>query len=202
MQSLNLNFNRIEFIETNAFINKLNGSRFTNLKYLGLANNLIKELDLLWPLTLPSTSLIVDLKHNQIRTLTNQNKFTYSNEAFNFAMIGDHRYLDATDNALDYLDDDNLLQYGLENATDLKAFLHKISNYDFSQTNGVSTLSCRCPPGGQLVLAWFDTFATTIAQSYPIYKLECQFKNNAFYRIFHYPCVVNKILFLFFKRRI
>ena len=104
IQSLNFSMNRIPFIETKLFIRNDGTSRFTNLRYLNLANNNVKEFDLLWPLLLPSPSILIDLKQNPFEVLTNQMRLSFTDLLFNNPMIG-HRYLDATDNKLKYFSD-------------------------------------------------------------------------------------------------
>lgn len=85
--SLNLTHNLIPAIESRAFLRLDGSSRFPELTYLGLAHNRIKDLDLLWPLTLPSPILNVDLKVNPISRLINQFGFGYTNDAFRFIFI-------------------------------------------------------------------------------------------------------------------
>jgi hypothetical protein len=85
--SLNLTNNLIPSIESRAFLRLDGSSRFPELTYLGLALNRIKDFDVLWPLTLPSPILTVDLKMNPISNLVNQFGFTYTNNIFRLDFI-------------------------------------------------------------------------------------------------------------------
>lgn len=82
--SINLTGNLIPAIESRAFLRLDGSSRFPELTYLGLAHNRIRDFDLLWPLTLPSPILNIDLKINPITRLVNQFGYGYSNEVFRF----------------------------------------------------------------------------------------------------------------------
>jgi hypothetical protein len=191
IQSLNLSSNRIKFIETLTFLKKEGSTRFPNLKYLNIENNLIKEFDLLWPLTLPSSSLIITLKQNPIDTLFNQNNKSFDDPIFNNPMIG-NRFVDLVDNKLQFLDDSNLLQYGLKSPNDLKEFLRNISNYDMRQSNFVPTFQCYCSNGSieHQVVTWFRSFSQGFKSESPIYKLYCSnIANRSF--ILDYKCQVN-----------
>jgi len=140
LQSLNFSSNRIHTIKTNAFLDEKGKSRFTNLRYVNFANNLIKEFDLLWPLLLPSQSILIDVKQNPIISITNQLGLNYDDPLLSNNLVG-YRYLDVTDNQIDRLDDSNLLQYGLHNHTDFQNFLQKIANYDLRTIRTTTTTS-------------------------------------------------------------
>jgi hypothetical protein len=188
LKSLNLSNNRIESVESRAFIKRDGTSRFPVLSYLGLAKNLIIHFDLLWPLTLPASNLLVDIKFNQIETLVNELNMTFGDPMFNNPMKNG-RYVDATTNKMQYMDDTNLLQYGLSTPNDFYTFLDLISNYDFRQSNLVPTFICYCPPKGLWTVYWYQGFASHVYNtSLPIYNLFCSNYDNKY--IFDFPCEV------------
>jgi Leucine-rich repeat (LRR) protein len=172
IQSLNLSFNQIPSVETALFIRANNTARFPHLTYLGLAKNSLKEFDLLWPLALPSPRLKVDLKLNRIEKLINQLNKSFKDKLFQYDMTGD-RHLDATTNSLQTFSDDNLLIYGIQSAKDFRAFLNKISNYDFRQSNLARVFICYCPPSGLFTVTWYKAFSHMIDLNRPIYQLYC-----------------------------
>ncbi len=194
LQSLNLSINRLTSIETKTFLNRKGDRRFLNLRYINLANNLIREFDLLWPLLLPSPSMLIDLKRNPIATLTNQLRLSYDDLLLDNPITG-YRYLDATDNNLTHIDDSNLIQYGLKNATDFERFLLKIANYDLRSVYSSSRLFCYCDHMGQVTIDWYRNFSTAIGDTrrYPIFQLACSnFKEKMF--IFDFPCIVRRFI--------
>ena len=192
LQLLNLTKNMIEFIESRVFIKSNGLTRFPNLQFLGLAYNKLKHLDLLWPLTIPNLNLHIDLKYNNISLLVNELNLKFNDPMLRYPMIN-NRKLDATTNSLQGFDDQNLLQYGIENPDDLKEFLYKISNYDFRQSNLVPTFICFCPPGGQLTLLWFNSISNLVNRSSVIFKLYCI--NSPSIYVLDFPCgVSHKIL--------
>jgi hypothetical protein len=170
--SINLTNNRIPSIQSAVFIKNDGTSRFPKLTYLGLASNLIQQLDLLWPLSLPSANLFVDLKTNPIETLVNQLRVSFNQAAFQNGMTGNRR-LDASNNRLQYLNDGNLLQYGLQTVDDFYTFITRLQNYDFRQTNLVRTFLCYCPSTGSQTVSWFMSIKPFLNLTYPIYKLYC-----------------------------
>lgn len=186
--SLNLTKNLIPAIESRAFLRLDGTSRFPDLTYLGLAHNRIKDFDLLWPLTLPSPILTVDVKFNPIARLVNQFGFGYSNSIFRYNMTG-HRRVDLTTNSLQYLDDSNMLQFGLFSANDMRDFLHKIANYDLRQSNRVRTFICYCPTYGLLTVHWYRQFSDQVDKSAPIFQLYCKEYPYLVY-VFDFPCNV------------
>lgn len=190
LESLNFTNNLIPSIQTAAFIRSDGTSRFPNLNFLGLAKNKLIQLDLLWPLSLQSQNLFIDLKLNPISVLTNELKLTYNNILFRYPMTANRR-LDATTNSLQYLDDSNMIQYGLYNENDLREFLYKMSNYDLRQSNFVRTFLCHCPTSsGQLVVYWFKIFSTLVDKTRPIYQLYCSGYEGLVY-IFDHSCGVS-----------
>ncbi|RNA05212.1 putative protein toll [Brachionus plicatilis] len=189
LRSLNLTKNMIGYIQSRAFVKPDGSTRFPNLEYLGLAYNRLKDLDLLWPLTLPNLNLFIDIKFNNISSLTNEFNLTYNNEIFKYPMIN-NRKLDATTNSLQGFDDQNLLQYGLFDQQNLDEFLSKISNYDFRQANLVPTFICFCPSSGQLTLFWFRSISSSVDRSKPIFKLFCS--NSPSVYVLDFPCGVSK----------
>ena len=193
LESLNLTNNRIPYIQTAAFLS--NGtSRFPKLSYLGLANNKIIAFDLLWPLTLPSPALRVDLRLNPIEKLVSELGVSFKQPAFRFSMTG-QRYLDATNNKLQYLYDDNLIQYGLLTADDFKLFLSRLSNYDLRQSNNVPTFLCYCTTTtGSATVSWYQSFSNSINTNAPIYQLYCSnLLNQGSVYVFNFPCSVSYI---------
>lgn len=189
LQSLNLEQNKIELIQTTTFIKKDGTSRFPNLFYLNLAKNRIKKFDLLWPLSLPSPQLFIDLKLNPIEELVNQMSLSFKSPSFIHDMVG-NRFLDATTNKLQYLDDSNLMQYGLQDARDFRQFMNKLSNYDFRQSNYMRTFICFCPTGGQYTVEWFKNVSSSLDLNCPIFQLFCSNFQLPVY-ILNYPCEVS-----------
>ncbi|CAF0833054.1 unnamed protein product [Brachionus calyciflorus] len=186
LTSLNLTNNFIPYLESRVFIKSDGSSRFPNLEYLGLAYNGLKDFDLLWPLTLPQSNLLIDMKYNNISNLVNQMNLTFNNVIFKYPMIG-NRYLDLTTNSLQGFDDYNLLQYGLHNEWHLKEFLFKISNYDLRQANLVRTFICFCPSFGQLTLFWFKLISSDFDRTSPIFQIYCSNTGVMTY-VLDYPC--------------
>lgn len=193
IQSLNFSMNKIPFIETKLFIRNDGTSRFTNLRYLNLANNRLKEFDLLWPLLLPSPSILIDLKQNPFEVLTNQMRLSFKDLLFNNPMVG-HRYLDATDNHLTFFSDQSIKQYGVNSSIQFHEFLAKIGNYDLGSIRSKNKLICDCEDSEQEIVKWFRDFSKSVTNTrYPIFKLECS-NFNTKYNIFDYPCIVSKIV--------
>ena len=190
--SLNLTNNRIKVVRTGAFIRSDGTSRFPNLAYLGLAHNMIVDLDLLWPLTLPAVTLFVDLKLNPIENLVNELGLSFKDLVFENAMTRG-RYVDITNNKLQFMDDTNILQYGVTNADELYAFLQRIANYDLRQSNFMPTFICYCPlNAGLRTVLWYRnvTARYVLDTAPPIYQLYCSnYKEPMF--IFDFPCGVS-----------
>lgn len=170
--SINLTNNRIPSIQSSMFFKSDGKTRFPKLAYLGLAFNLIQQLDLLWPLSLPNANLFIDLKTNPIETLVNQLQVSFNQPAFQYGMTGNRR-LDATNNKLQYLNDGNLIQYGLQSADDFYSFFSRLLNYDFRQTNSVRTFLCYCPQSGSQSISWFLSVQNYLNLTYPIFQLYC-----------------------------
>lgn len=161
-------------------------SRFINLEYLGLVNNQLKSLDLLWPMSLPSSILKIDLSYNQIDKLTNELKKSFSESVF-IPMTG-NRHVYLINNSLVSLDDSNLLQYQINSANGFSQFLNKLSNYDFRKNN--SDYSCLCPAAtGLYTVLWYKNISSSISdKTAPIFKLNCSNVANTY--IFDFPCTV------------
>ena len=162
LQSIDLSFNQISSIHTGVFIKSDGTNRFKNLQYLSFRNNMIKQFDLLWPLTIPYSSLIVDMSNNFINTLVNQLNMSYGSSVFNYPVTGSRNVI-VENNQLQTFSDSNLLQYGLQSAYDLSLFLNKISNYDFRITNSSnsSDIFCACPYTGLLTVTWYKQLLAT-----------------------------------------
>lgn len=181
--TLNLNSNQIPSVDSNAFIKSDGTTRFPNLVSLNLANNLIKQFDLLWPMALPQPALRVNLRNNKIDTLTNPTSRSYSDALFVAMTSG--RSVDVTNNPLTTLSDSNLLQYKVNSADGFKQFLNKLSNYDFRQTSNAFT--CSCPSGGLYTVFWYQSISASISpKTAPIYALVCS--NIANNYLFDFPC--------------
>lgn len=189
LQWFSLNDNHIQVVES-AFFFKRNGqTRFPQLTFFSLANNKLLTLDLMWPLSLTSLNLYVDLANNPIVGLTNELNLIYDEPSF-VPMTG-NRYVNVENNSLTRLDDTNLLQYGINSASGFREFLYQISNFDFSQP--VNKLVCYCSNSNSLV-NWYSQFGDELVGSIaPIYNLECSNrlddKRQASY-IFNYSCQV------------
>lgn len=196
LRYLNLTKNMIEYIESKVFIKSDGLTRFPNLKFIGLAYNRLKHLDLIWPLTIPDLNLHIDLRNNNISLLINELLLKFDDPMLKYPMINERR-LDATTNSLQGFDDQNLLQYGINNENDLMKFLYKISNYDFRQSNFVPTFICFCPADGQLTLSWFRSISNLVDRSSPIFKLYCI--NSPSTYVLDFPCDVSRKMFNSFK---
>ena len=96
IEYLNLKNNQIPSIDTKVFFRSDGTSRFSNLYYLDLSNNLIKSLDLLWPMSLKHPSVKVILSNNKIASLKNQLKVSFNNSVF-LDVAGD-RVVDVSNN--------------------------------------------------------------------------------------------------------
>jgi hypothetical protein len=192
IEYLNLKNNQIPSIDTKVFFRSDGTSRFSNLYYLDLSNNLIKSLDLLWPMSLKHPSVKVILSNNKIASLKNQLKVSFNNSVF-LDVTGD-RVVDVSNNELKHFDDSNLLQYHLHTAQDFEKFLNKLSNYDFTNNH----FHCVCPnnkttggSSGLYTVYWFKSIASRIFDfSPPIYQLYCEqnFQDN---NVFDFDCHFN-----------
>ena len=196
LTSLNLTNNQIPYLETAVFLKTDGTSRFPRLNYLGLASNYIRQLDLLWPLSLPSPTLFVDMKLNPIDTLVNQLTVSFNQPAFRFGMTS-QRYFDATNNRLQYLNDNFLLQYGLLSVDDFFSFITRLGNFDFRQSTLEHTFLCYCPQTGSQTITWFKSVKPYLNLSYPIFQLYCSnFAGNVY--VFDISsCGVSYIFFVY-----
>ena len=169
IEYLNLKNNLIPSIDTKVFFRNDGTSRFPSLYYLDLSNNLLKMIDLLWPMTLRHPSAKIILSNNKINKIKNQLRLSYENKVF-IDVVGD-RVVDLSNNELAHLDDSNLLQYNLQSQNDFERFLLKLSNYDFSNNRFV----CVCPnTTGLYTVFWFKMLSHKIADfSSPIYQVYC-----------------------------
>ena len=182
LESLNLNNNQIFSIETGVFFNSDRSPRFPSLSYLDLSFNQLRIIDLLWPMSLHSPAFKIKLNNNKITTLVNQLNLSY-NSSFLVAVNG-QKNVDLSFNLINYLDDSNLLQYGLQSPDDLRMFLHKISNFDFSNNR----LKCACSKSTNLNI-WFNRIHSFIDKTAAlIYSLECSNMPN--HTIFNINCPV------------
>ena len=174
LEHIDLSSNQIPSIDSDVFIRTSNGaSRFPNLKFLNLGNNRIKEFDLLWPLTIPSSLFNLNISANPINTLTNSFNGKYSDARFAYPATGS-RVIDVTNNILEEFDDTNLLQYGITTQNEFLAFLNKIANYDFRQ-NSFKRVVCQCTGSTQNVITWYKALRTAllIDQSSLISQFSC-----------------------------
>lgn len=103
-----------------------------------------------------------------------------------------YRRVDITTNSLQYLDDSNMLQYGLFNSDDMRDFLIKLSNYDFRQANRVRTFICYCPSYGLLTVKWYSQIASSMDTTAPIFQIYCKDFPNLVY-VFEFPCDNSKL---------
>lgn len=185
IEYINLKNNHIPSIDTKVFFQNDGTSRFPSLYYLDLSNNLIKTIDLLWPMTLRHPSAKIMLSNNKISTIKNQLRLSYDNKVFQ-DVVGD-RVVDLSNNELTHLDDTNLLQYHLQNQADFERFIIKLSNFDFSN----NLFSCVCPnKTGLYTVYWFKALAHKILDfSAPIFQVYCAqtFQDN---NVFDFDCQV------------
>jgi hypothetical protein len=193
--SLNLTNNMIPSLSTSMFF-KADGvtSRFPNLRYLGLALNNLKNFDLLWPMSLPQSTLLVELQVNPISTLENQLAVSYADARFAYPIAG-NRKVNVQNNKLQYLDDTNLLQYKLGKSSDFVAFVNKILNFDFTQTNGDIVFFCICQYSTNINTWYQQSYSQLQSGNYPIYKLYCnEYTNNVYVFNFGTFCNINVLL--------
>jgi hypothetical protein len=181
LESIDLSNNKIPSIDTGVFIRSDGSNRFRNLNYLSLKNNLIKEFDILWPLTIPSSSFNLDLSSNPIDTLINKLNRKYSDNVFAYPAIG-NRVINIKDNQLQTLSDSNFIQYGLQNSNDLSLFLNKISNYDLRQSSNIPYFICNCPSNGLQLVTWYRQLlaASSINTGALINQLYCSNVANTY----------------------
>ena len=191
--SLNLNNNKIPFLDTGVFFKQDGTSRFPTLYYLGLANNQIKSFDMLGPMSLSAPSFTVTLANNPIQTISNQLKKTFTDNVFQ-NVTGANQIVDISNTNLTSLSDAAFFEY-VHSATQFQYFLYKISNYNFKHT--VNKLVCNCPVAtGLYTVYWYQSFKSAVqSQTAPIYQLTCS--NTATY-IFDFPCTVS-YFFIGFK---
>jgi len=149
---------------------------------LDLSYNQIKQLDLLWPLSLHQPSLNVMLNYNRITSFTNQLNMSYT-QANLLGMTG-RRFVNVKHNLMTHFDDKNLLQYGLNSASDLENFFSKLSNFDFRSNR----FYCECPlDKHSLVSGWFRQYKNSIARSnQPVYQIFCDNIDRS--SIFNFTC--------------
>lgn len=196
LQYIDLSNNQIPSIDSNVFIKSDGTNRFINLQYLSFKNNQIKQFDLLWPLTIPSTPLLVDLSSNPIYNLINGFNKSYSS-IFSYPVTGARSVL-IQSNQLQTFSDSNLLQYGLKSSADLGLLLGKISNYDFRQSNSsnLSSIICSCPFSGLQTVSWYkqllalssintgalinQLYCSNIPNTYPL-NIDCMVKFNSIF---------------------
>ena len=171
--SLNLTGNNIPYLNSDVFLKSDNTSRFPNLQYLGLAFNRLTTFDLLWPLSLPSSNLRIDIQSNPIESLTNQLQGSFSDTRFSFAMTG-QRFLNLQNNRLQHIDDTDLLIFNLKNAFDFRAMIRKMLNYDFRQSNGVVVFFCYCFYGTKVVSWYLQMRSQLPSGDFPIYNIYCK----------------------------
>ena len=164
LKFIDLSLNQILSIETGVFIKSDGTSRFKNLEYLSLKGNLLQQFDLLWPLAIPYSGLLVDMSNNPITTLVNELNLTYRSSVFAYSVAGGRNVI-VQNNQLKTFSDSNLLQYGLQSAYDLALFFNKIKNYDFRLNNASnsSTVICNCPLNGLLTATWYQQLLTTLS---------------------------------------
>ena len=190
LTSLNLNYNQIPSIDSDVFIKSDNTSRFPNLTYLGLVGNQIKVLDLLWPLSLPSLTLSVDLSFNPIASLQSSlsSRFNFRNDLF-VAMSG-NRSVNAAGNSLTSIADSQLMQYQIYSAAGFVILLGKLANVNLQTSLPSTYFTCFCPPAtGLYTVYWYGQIRNSISSTNaPIFSLYCA--NTTTY-IFNFACPVS-----------
>jgi hypothetical protein len=190
LRTFNLRNNQIPSLESGVFFkDKENREpRFPYLAHLCLANNRIKSLDLLWPMILPNPKLKIDLSNNPIMKLTNELGLSYNEP--NLIEISGDRYVDLRNNSLEFLDDSNLMQYGLKTQDDFGIFLIKLKNFDFRQNK--NKFECFCPNNsGSYLVHWYRNFSKQMEHlEGPIFDLYCSNMNQSY--IFDFNCTVSK----------
>ncbi len=194
-QRLDLQNNQIPYIDTLLFVNSDNTSRFPNLQFINLANNSIVIFDLLFPLTIPSSQMSLNASLNPIGTLKNTRNLNFNLPIFAYPVVN-NRNVNLSGNVLTKFDDSNLLQYGLQNPTDLQGFLNKISNYNLLQVNGQSLFICNCPNGSQLTSIWYADLLNKqlVSMSTSISQLYCSNIGTSVY-VLNFNCIVSIMVF-------
>ena len=151
LEYMSFRYNNIPSIESRLFFRKNGSSMFPNLSFLDLSFNNLKNLDLMWPLSLPHPSLKVMISYNKIRTFTNDLKISFNSS--NLIAMTSKRIVDVKFNLINRFDDSNLLQYGLKKPYDLEKFLNQIQNYNFNYNKFI----CVCPPDiGLYTVFWYS----------------------------------------------
>jgi hypothetical protein len=187
LEHLNLSNNRIPSIETLVFFRKDGTSKFPKLNFLDLSHNMLRVVDLLWPMSLIQSQLKIKLNHNYISKFVNEMHLSFSN---NFLKpIDAERSVDLTYNLINSLNDYSFLQYNVKSAFDLENFLKKLANYDFAG----NVINCDCSES-RYVLAWFEeknlnnTINSFKGLGNTIYQSECA--NRPGFNAFAFNCLV------------
>jgi hypothetical protein len=178
--SMNFNYNRIPYIDTTTFFTA-NGqtSRFPNLQYIGLSNNQLTNFDMLWPLSLPSPKLNVDLSYNQqMSSFVNQLNVPYTDPRFQYPVTGG-RTVNVAMNGVRSFGDNDLSQYGVNNYRSFCGFVQQVPNYYFTNNNG---FYCSCT-GAQMINSWYSQYnsqyysqgsSQTFYTNAPFFNMRCQ----------------------------
>ena len=184
---LSLSNNRIPSIDSNVFMYSNGTTKFPNLSYLDLSYNLIKVLDILWPMSIPDLNLFIDLSTNPIETLKNQLNANFTSNFF--VPMTQNRSIDVTDNNIVLFDDTQLWQYNIGTSANFQTLLTKLSNFDFRQTN--NKLTCFCPIAtGLYTVYWYGQISKNFVNNQsPIFQLYCSNINNKY--IFDFNCTVS-----------
>ena len=194
--SIDLSNNQIPLIDSNLFFKSDGTSRFRNLNYFNLGYNHIIQFDILLPLTIPTSILNFLVNSNTIYTLVNQLNVPYTDSRFAYPAVG-NRVINITSNVLTTFSDSNLLQYGLNNETDLKIFLNKIANYDLRQASNNTGVKCACSGSTDVIPTWYRSLLSTasINLSDNINKFNCSTYNQNVFLVVT-TCGVSYFLFL------
>ena len=159
LEELDLGSNLIESVSSSVFFKKRKEvedpwiNRFPNLKYLNLHDNLIKTVDLLLPLTFPSSSFFIDFTSNPITGFENTFVKSFKNSLFKYDFKQDNRTCMIRSSNITKIDDTTFYSYGVQSKDDLELFLDKILNYDLIQAPAL--LQCQCPTMTFNMAVWF-----------------------------------------------
>lgn len=195
LEYLDLSFNSIDYLDTNAFLKSQSELRFPKLRYFNINNNQLKIFDLLIPLTLPSFRLQFDASYNPIEKFVNKYRRSFKENPFFYDVSYPNRSVNLVNNKLNRFGDELLDEYMIKTETDLEVFLNRIGNYMLVQRQ--NSIICTCPTFSSVSVSWFRQL-TQIDRSLSLYKLSC---SNIPHRPFvlSYSCGVIQIQPLMFS---
>ena len=93
------------------------------LEYINLSHNLLTEMELYWPVHIPSGLVTIDIKHNFIKNFTNYFGLLFSNSSTLPNQPGIFQ-IDLGYNHIEVFDDRTIQQYGVCSSNDMSKFMN------------------------------------------------------------------------------